>query len=84
MLHMAVAYYEESLAVAEAAGAAEALEGLTVGGGAGGAGAGGDGRRSAEAVGTLVREAAHNLAHIYSSNGAEEMARQVLRRYVVV
>lgn len=39
-----------------------------------GAGAGGGGAE-------LAREAAHNLALIYSASGAHELAREVLRRH---
>jgi hypothetical protein len=85
-----VAYYERSLQAADARGAAEGLGGLSLGAaasppaagqqqqrGGGGGGDGGDG-------GSLVREAAHNLARIYCGSGADGLARRVLRRYVRV
>jgi hypothetical protein len=35
-------------------------------------------------AGSPVREAAHNLARIYESSGADGLARQVMRRYCTV
>jgi hypothetical protein len=65
LLHLAVPFYERSLAAAPSAAAA-AMEGL------------------APPDLDLSHAAAHNLALIYRQSGADDLARQVLARHLVV
>ena len=80
LVHLAVPYYESVLAHTPTPSAAAGV------GGAGGEGPDGLAPEVAAATGSmdLRREAAHNLALIYSSSGAHELAREVLREHLTI